>query len=402
MGRRLLPRLLMLVHFLLLLLLSLLHLLRLLLVPLLHLLLFLLRLLLSWRVGFLLRHALMLLVLLLLKLLPFLVLLLVHLVLLLLVFLVRFRISGTRWSIRTVGVWQVVRMHVVRPVGVVLRTIRVWRAVRVWRSVGIILGSVRVVRRPVFIPSPAIWRRIVPASFFRGHYRSATKCSRSLCGSNRRLATIFRRPQLAVASRRLYVLMLHRYRRQVPLPRRCFLLRSRALVDSAVRTVVTHARNVDVGHPRLIYVVNYGHVYVVHCAVVIKTSAVPTSALITVAKVSVAVVNPAIKSHARSPKAFVEDKGCTTPAPVSGSPQETGLRRQYPRSRHPIVVAIFVIPCPIARRPDVPLARTYRLLVNRQLRWSKTDRHADGHLRKRGSRNGKTHQRHYDDHQKAN
>src|SRR5882724_888499 len=229
MGRRLLPRLLMLVHFLLLLLLSLLHLLRLLLVPLLHLLLFLLRLLLSWRVGFLLRHALMLLVLLLLQLLPFLVLLLVHLVLLLLVFLVRFRISGARWSIRTVGLWQVVRMHVVRPVGVVLRTIRVWR------SVGIVVRSARVVvRRPVFIPSTAIWRRIVPASFFRGHHRSATKCSRSLCCSNRRLATIFRRPQLAVGSRRLYVLMLHRYRRQVPLPRRCLLLRSRALVDSAV------------------------------------------------------------------------------------------------------------------------------------------------------------------------
>ena len=131
MGRRLLPRLLTLLHFLLLLLMFLLHLLRLLLVPLLHLLLFLLRLPLSGRVGFLLRHALMLLVLLLLKLLPFLFLLLVHLVLLLLVFLVRFGIAGARWPIWAVVLWQVVRMYVVRPVRVALRTIRAWRAVRV-------------------------------------------------------------------------------------------------------------------------------------------------------------------------------------------------------------------------------------------------------------------------------
>src|SRR2546428_12603245 len=132
MGRRLLPRLLTLLHFLLLLLMFLLHLLRLLLVPLLHLLLLLLRLLRSRRISFLLRHALMFLVLLLLKLLPFLFLLLVHLVLLLLVFLVRFGIAGARWPIwAAVVLWQVVRMYVVRPGRVVLRTIRAWRAVRV-------------------------------------------------------------------------------------------------------------------------------------------------------------------------------------------------------------------------------------------------------------------------------
>src|SRR5206468_5102821 len=112
---------------------------------------------------------------------------------------------------------------------------------------------------------------------------------------------------------------------------------------------------------------------------------------IAVPKVSVSVVNPAIKSHARPPIAFVKDKRGSAPAPVAGSPQETGLRRQYPRSRHPVVVPIFVIPRPIAWRPDVTLTRAYRLLVYRQLRWSKIDRHADGHLRKRGPGHRKTH-----------
>src|ERR1700676_171076 len=116
--RRLLTRLLSLLHSLLLLLMFLLQLLRLLLMPLFYLLA-------SHVISPLLHNPLMFLVLFLLQLLPLLLLLLVHLFLFLLVFLVRLWISGARRSIGPVHLWQIVGMNVVGPGGIALRTVRV-------------------------------------------------------------------------------------------------------------------------------------------------------------------------------------------------------------------------------------------------------------------------------------
>src|SRR6266404_5082323 len=151
-------RLLTLLHSLLLLLMSLLHLLGLLLMALFHLL--------SSRViGPLLRHPLMFLVLFLLQLLPLLILLLVHLFLFLLVFLVGPWISGARRSIRAIRFWQIVRMNVVGPLGIVLRAVRVvLRPAGTW-------GPVCVVRSTIV--RTTICGRIVPASFFRRHDSAA-------------------------------------------------------------------------------------------------------------------------------------------------------------------------------------------------------------------------------------
>jgi len=161
------------------------------------------------------------------------------------------------------------------------------------------------------------------------------------------------------------------------------LLRCRSCIYAAVAAVITHAGNVDVvvHHFRAVYVVNFRHIDIVHRAVVVEASAIPASTLISAAKISVAVTDPAVKTYHRPPISFVKYKSGTAPAPIARSPQKTNLRRQYPSSRHPVVVFVVGIPGPITWGPDIPLTRANWLGVYRQLwRW-KAHRNADTHLR---------------------
>src|SRR5882757_2745325 len=192
----------------------------------------LLGLLLSRVINFLAFKPLMFLVLFLLQLFPLLVLLLVHLFLFLLVFLFRLWISRVRGSsIRSVHLWQILRVNVVGPVGVVVWTIRT-----IFRPASVRGAIVRTTIR---------WR-IVLASFSRWHHYAAAKCSRSLRRSNRGLPMIFRGSQFAIRTRRLYVLGLRSHRRHVPLASGGLLFAVRSRGDAAVSTVITHAGHVDV------------------------------------------------------------------------------------------------------------------------------------------------------------
>src|ERR1700730_8444597 len=99
---------------------------------------------------------------------------------------------------------------------------------------------------------------------------------------------------------------------------RGLLLGCRLNIQSAVGTVVTHSGRIDVvvHHRRVVHIVNFRHVDIVHRTVVVEASAVP----------------------------------------VAWSPQETNFRRQDPSSRDPIVVFVVRIPGPITWGPDVPLS----------------------------------------------
>src|SRR5438876_8963313 len=152
------------------------------------------------------------------------------------------------------------------------------------------------------------------------------------------------------------MLSLVRDRGNVPLVSRPLLFRTRTLVDAAPSTVVTDASHIALIDRRVVNVVNHGDVHVVDGAVVEKACAVPAPALITSAEVAVAIVDPAIKSDHRPPKAFIENKSAATPSPISRGPQKTDLRSHHPSSRNPVVVAVFVIPGPIAGSPDVAFA----------------------------------------------
>src|SRR6266404_5573275 len=265
-------------------------------------------------------------------------------------------------------------MNVVGRVGIVLRTVRViFRSTGVWWPVWIVRST--VVRT-------TIWGRIVPASFLRRHYSAAAKRSGSLCRSNRGLPMIFRGSQFAIRTRRPYVLDLRRHRPDMASASRGLLLGRRSRVDAAIASVITHARNVDVviHHGRVVHVVDFRHVDVVHRTVVVEASAVPAATFIPAAKISVAVIDPAVKTYDGPPISLVKYKRGTAPGPIARSPQETNFRRQHPSSRHPVIVFIVGVPGPITWGPEIPLAWANRLHIYRQLRRWKAHRNANTHL----------------------
>src|SRR5580704_5792992 len=323
----------------------LLQLLRLLLVTLLHLLG-------SRIINPLLRQALVILLLFLLQPLPILLLLGIHLVLLLLVFLIDLLIARVRRR------WPLMRrkfVHVSR-----------------W-TIGIVHADV-VCPNSVAIATRLRWRYVVSARLSGRHDAALVECRRPGSSRDRRLALIHGSAQLPIGARLLDVLHLWTDRRQVPLTRGCFLLPRCTLVNAAVSAVVTHAidRRVFVYDRRVVGVVNLGDIDVVHRAVVVEVIMVPAAAFITVAEISIAIVDPTVKSDARAPVAFVKDEGASAPAPITWRPQIADSRRLHPRAGHPVIIAIFVIPRPVSRRPDIALGWTYRLFVHRQRRWCKS------------------------------
>ena len=240
------------------------QLLSLLLMPLLHLLC-------SVIIGFLFRQLLVLLVLLLLKFLPFLVLLRGQLVLLLLVFLVELGVSG--------------------------------------------IGSSSARGRREFF---RVNRRVGVIRVFRA---AIVKFSRPRSRSDWGLAMIGGSAQRRVLTRGVHVRRLCGDGSDVPLVCGCFFLPRRAIVDSAM-AVIADAYIVSHIHLRFVHVVNHGHVYVGHCAVVEEMAVVPTPAFKTVAEVSEAIVDAAVETYCRSPIAGIPDKTAAAPAPVARRPEK--------------------------------------------------------------------------------
>ena len=102
---------------------------------------------------------------------------------------------------------------------------------------------------------------------------------------------------------------------------------------------------------------------VVDGAVVEEDPVVPTPALIAGTGIAEAIRNPAVKADVRSPIASVENVGAVDEGPISRRPEQSGLRRLDPCSRHPIIIHPVV--GPIARRPEIPRLGDRRLIVNR-------------------------------------
>src|SRR5271156_2900099 len=155
-----------------------------------------------------------------------------------------------------------------------------------------------------------------------------------------------------------------------------------ASFHSAVAPVVTHSV-VDLGHSRLIHIVDDGHIHVGHRAVVVKMIVVPTPAFIAVAEVPKAIADAAVETYRRAPIPFMEKECAPAPAPVSRSPEVAHLWRFHPRSRNPVISTIIGVR-PISRRPDVAVARANWLFVHWQRRWA--ERYGNADLRKRRGR----------------
>ena len=95
---------------------------------------------------------------------------------------------------------------------------------------------------------------------------------------------IYGSAQFLVPASLLDVLILRRYRRNVPFALGCFFLRSSPGVDSTLTAVVADAVHGDVVDPSVVNVVDHGDVHVVHFAVIKKVSVIPAAAFVTMAE----------------------------------------------------------------------------------------------------------------------
>src|SRR5438552_10743627 len=119
---------------------------------------------------------------------------------------------------------------------------------------------------------------------------------------------------------------------------RGFFETSRTSINSARASVITNTIHRDVViDDRLVVDVNVRNVDVVDGAVIVKAVAAPISAFITRSKVAEAIIDAAVESDVRTPVPCVPNVHTSTPTPIAGRPQHTNLRRDDPRSWHPVV-----------------------------------------------------------------
>src|SRR5438309_6520817 len=118
--------------------------------------------------------------------------------------------------------------------------------------------------------------------------------------------------------------------------------------DAARPAVIADAihRDIVVDHSLIVSIVHHSHVYVRHRAVINESAAAPISARIADTCVAEAIINSAVKSNVRTPVPRVPNVYAIPPAPITGSPEVSNSRSDYPRPGHPEVA--FRPPSPIA------------------------------------------------------
>src|SRR5207245_10281149 len=93
------------------------------------------------------------------------------------------------------------------------------------------------------------------------------------------------------------------------------------------------------------------------------------------AGIAEAVINTAVEADVRAPVAAVPDVKAVVPSPITGRPVQA-YRSDHPGTGHP-VVAIVIVPRPVAGRPDVAGAGADGLRVDRQRGWADPHRYED-------------------------
>jgi len=161
-------------------------------------------------------------------------------------------------------------------------------------------------------------------------------------------------------------------------------------MNPAVAAVVTDPRMVVDDNRLVVDVRDISDVNVGHATVVIISVALPIPAEKSGAGVTKAIIDAAVETDVRSPIATIPNVETVIPAPVARSPKHSDGSK-HPSARNP-VVAIVVIPSPVARRPDIALPWTQGLNINGQCRWADPDRNSNADL---GGRRGTKGNRHY-------
>src|SRR5580658_1343471 len=227
-------------------------------------------------------------------------------------------------------------------------------------------------------------RRIVPTSIARFYHAVATELPGPCRRRNRRLSPVPRRTLIWVGVGLLHMLGLSGHRSNVSLMRRGLLGWRRTRTNPTVTAVVAHMIDRCMTDRCVVNVMNISDIHVEHSAIVKKVPIVPTTAFESNSEIAETIIDSAIEANRRPPIAVIEDKAVTTPTPIPRRPEKTDLGSQHPSPRHPIVVIEIVTPSPVTGRPEITIARTNWLFINRQRRRSDCDYNPDS--RKRCSR----------------
>jgi hypothetical protein len=144
---------------------------------------------------------------------------------------------------------------------------------------------------------------------------------------------------------------------------RCSLLWVRPIIQSAPPAIEAHPRRVEVVRdPVVIYIANHRHIHTTHSGVVVEAPAAPVAAFIPIAVVAEPIIHATVEPDVRAPITVIPAIVIAGITPVARGPQRTDIRRHHPRAGNPVVPAVGRIG-PVARRPQVVVARSFGLVV---------------------------------------
>ena len=166
-------------------------------------------------------------------------------------------------------------------------------------------------------------------------------------------------------------LRMRSLRRRRALMRRaaCLHLDLRGLCLDSAFAVERVIRTLDNPDHRgvLVCIVDLVAVHVRDDRVMPEHSPFPTSAAEARAEVAVAVIDATVEADLRAPISFVPGVLAADEAPITGRPEESHAGREHPGTGYPVVAIITVLI--VARRPNVPVARTGGLIEDGDGRW---------------------------------
>ena len=167
----------------------------------------------------------------------------------------------------------------------------------------------------------------------------------------------------AIGARRILMLALRGHRWGMALMSKLFLRGRRTSRDTAMPAVIADVAAV-LDNRLLINIVDNVDVHIIHPAVIEKVAAVPVTTGIAGADVTKSVVDSTVEADLRAPVAGIPKIGAVNPTPVTRRPEKTYFGRFHPRARNPEISTIIAV-APVAWRPDITIARTNGLRINR-------------------------------------
>src|SRR5579862_517923 len=227
-----------------------------------------------------------------------------------------------------------------------------------------------------------VGRRSIAPTGFAGPYCVGFEISGPGGGSDFGSSLVHGSALLLVGMGFLKMLVLSRDGSNMSLLRGSFLFRSRPRSDSAVAAVIADVVDGRAIHGRVVDVVNVLDVYIQNRPIIEEMTVIPAAALEASSEITETIVDASIKSNGRPPIPVIEHEAVSTPAPISGRPEKANFGSHNPCAGHPVIVVEIIAPCPVPGCPEISIAGTNGLLIDRQWRRSEADNDADGARRR--------------------